>query len=137
MLVKQNMTLYIYLNLAYFSCFDQPISHISAINKYNANINLLGSFSKFGKLYLLNSPCPSHDPLTNTCFIFYFPTTHRLILYALAWRFQLYFNKYFSLQLKHYQTYYLSFFGFKILVIEHLELIPVNIVIDKLVFYKW
>ncbi len=60
---------------------------------------------------------------------------HGLELYILAESFIFHSDKYLLFELTYYFVYNTPFFCLKIFIIEHVELILVNIVLDKPVLY--
>ena len=88
----------------------------------------------------LNGLCRRvHEPLkgfpTMLASFFVFDFYHTSELYTMACNFMLYFDKYLLLKLICYLIYSTHSFHFKIYVIQRIELVSVNIGIDKLVLY--
>lgn len=77
--------------------------------------------------------------ILSTSFTLYllFVLQHALKLYVLARSFISHFSKYLLLKLIYHLVYIAGSFCFKILVIQQIELVPVNIIINKLVLYGW
>lgn len=107
------------------------LTHPSIPNNKYANICLSGSFNNLSKLFLLKSLWVSYNSLNYIYFISFI----WLLICTIGLQFYVKFCKYLISELICYFIYNTRFFCFKILIIENIKLVPVNIVIDKPILY--